>query len=308
MINCKELEENLTLYQCDELPPDQRAALEAHVRECAPCRARLEDAQRVAEFLRERNAREPSPELLVRCRQALDEALDREELGWRGLVPRWVAGFDALPTSRVISTLTILVLGFGLGWTLRSRPSEFSTVPSSLAPASFVGDLDNIKDISRVAPDPRTGGVRITFDAERRVTLEGSLDDPRIQEVLVNAVKGYANPGIRRDMLDALQAGSNHPNLRQALLYAVGHDPNLGVRLRALHAVWELGWGLDARAVLLDVVEHDRNAGLRGAAIELLSSHPDEVVLSAFERLATTDASRYVRLRCANTVREVEAR
>ena len=36
------------------------------------------------------------------------------------------------------------------------------------------------------------------MDAERRMTLEGSLDNPQIQRVLVYAVKSYDNPGIRR--------------------------------------------------------------------------------------------------------------
>ena len=127
----------------------------------------------------------------------------------------------------------------GLAWAGDCVPTPGSP-PAAISQVSNAGvassDLENmrISGISGVAPDPQTGGVKITMDAERRVTLEGSLDDPKIQQVLVYAVKSYDNPGIRRDTLDALRSHADNPNIRQALIYAMQHDPNAGVRLEAL--------------------------------------------------------------------------
>ena len=170
-------------------------------------------------------------------------------------------------------------------------------------------DLENmrISGISGVAPDPQTGGVKITMDAERRVTLEGSLDDPKIQQVLVYAVKSYDNPGIRRDTLDALRSHADNPNIRQALIYAMQHDPNAGVRLEALGAVCSMKSSDDVHTALLEALEHDTNPGVRVAAVDALIDHTekegcDAPTAQALEHLATSDSNPYVRLKCANAM------
>src|ERR1035437_1472040 len=131
------------------------------------------------------------------------------------------------PASGFALGLTLMICGFGLGWGLRPHAARLTDAPLDANFAAATSpDPENmrINGISRVAPDPKTGGVRITLDAERRVSMEGSLENPQIQQVLVYAMKSYDNPGIRRDTLDALRAHINNPNIRQALLYALRHD------------------------------------------------------------------------------------
>jgi hypothetical protein len=306
-MNCKDFNENLALYLYEELPSEQRAAYESHVNACGSCRAALDRARRLAYLLRQRPAAEPSPELLVQCRQALDEALEREELGWHGLIARWLGGVHPVPASRSIPALALLILGFGLGWTLRSRPVGVPLGPQGISSASSAGDLENvrIKDITRVAPDPETGDVHITFDAERRMTLEGSLDDPRIEQLLVNAVRNYRNPGIRRDTLDALRPHRDSPNIRQALLYAMRHDPNAGIRLEALKDVQAMEWSPEVRQAFLETLKRDTNPGVRVAAINALTQHADREALPVLQEVATTDANRYIRIKCATAVQEL---
>jgi len=307
-MNCREFEESLTLFLYEELPAERRTACEAHLAGCGACRSALEELRRLHDVLAQRPRREPSPELMVECRQALDEALNREQLGWRGLVREWLSPLRFHPMPRVAMALTLVVFGFGLGWTLGPRAGRVPSGTPAVTPSSLAGvDLENmrISGISRVAPDPRTGEVRITMDAERRVILEGSLDDPRIQQVLVYAVKSYDNPGIRRDTLDALRARSSNPKVRGAMLYAMRHDPNAGVRLEALDAVRGLEWDSDLRLAFLDALEHDANPGVRVAAVDVLATHADETVLPVLQRVAASDSNRYVRLKCASAVREL---
>jgi hypothetical protein len=189
-----------------------------------------------------------------------------------------------------------------------SQPGNVTT--SSLADTDF--ENMRINDISRVAPDPNTGGVRITMDAQRRFTLEGSLDDPRIQQLLVYAVKSYDNAGIRRDTLDALRARSKSPDVRAALLYTMEHDPNAGNRLAALDATRGMESGDDLQQSLLEVLQHDQNPGVRVESADLLVDQVekegrDEAILSALERLATNDPNRYVRLKCASALQKLES-
>jgi hypothetical protein len=268
-------------------------------------------------LLAQRPRIEPSPDLLVECRQALEEALDREQLGWHGLIRDWLAFLQLPPrraAPRIAFVLSLAVFSFGLGWTLRPRaarviPSETGGVASSsLAGADF--ENMRINDISRVAPDPKTGDVRITLDAQHRVTLEGSLDDPHIQQLLVYAVKSYDNPGIRRDTLDALRARTNSPNVRAALLYTMQHDSNVGNRLAALDAVRDMVGGDDLQESLIQVLEHDTNMGVRVESVDVLVDRVekqgrDEASLNALQRLAANDPNRYVRLKCASALRKL---
>jgi hypothetical protein len=312
-MNCKKFEESLALYVYGELPGEEQAAWDAHLVTCAPCRAGLEEARRLQRLLSQRPAAEPTPQLLAQCRQALGEALDREPspAGWTALLEEWLSFLPPSPAFRAAGALSVLVFGFGLGWMLRPRVAATRAVsPGNVSTATLAPDFDNnmrFGGISRVVPDPQTGDVHITLEASRHVTLEGSLDDPRIQQVLLYAVKSYDNPGIRRETLDALRPRGNNPNVRQALLYAMGHDPNLGVRLEALDAVRGLDWGADARQAFLEVLERDTNPGLRAAAVDELARHADADSLAVLASLAANDSNRYVRLKCASAVRELGA-
>ena len=303
-MNCNDFSENLALLMYDELQGAGRAACETHLAACSNCQSLLEESRRLQALLSERTPPEPTPEMLVRCRQALDEALDREQMGWRAALREWLPALGIVRPSGALAALTLVVLGFGLGWMLRPRTGGL--VPGAgkgVSPASTMdlGDA-RISDISQVAPDPKTGGVRITLNAERRMTLEGSLDDENVRKVLVYALKSYDNPGIRVDTLEALRASGNNPSVQPELLYTLRSDPNLGVRLEALKAVRRMNWSPAVRQALLDVVRQPRaNQGLRGAVVDELVKHAvkdkDEVALSALEQLAANDPNSYVRMK-----------
>jgi len=309
-MNCNTFEENLPLLLYGELSPLELAACEEHLAQCADCRQAREKLEELHALLAQRPPVEVSPSLLAEARMDLDEALENKQHGWRAL---WANGLPMLrfqPASGFALALTLILCGFGLGWGLRPHAAALTSGVSEVNSAGMAGqDLDNmrISGISRVDPDPQTGGVKITMDAERRVTLEGSLDDPKIQQVLVYAVKSYDNPGIRRDTLDALRNHADNPNIRQALIYAMQHDPNAGVRLEALGAVCNMKSNTDVHAALLNALEHDTNPGVRVAAVDALIDNTekegcDAPTAEALAHLASTDSNPYVRLKCANAM------
>ncbi len=309
-MNCKDFDEKLALYLYDELAAGERPAFETHLGSCAGCRARAEQARHLHQLLNERSRPEATPELLALCRQALDAAIDRElaSVTWRSLFRSWLSTLGGVSPQRLATALTLLVLGFSLGWAFRPRAAALLPGSTSAVPASLLGaDLGNmrINSISQVAPSPETGQVRITVDAERRMTLEGSLDDPHIRQVLVDAVKTYDNPGIRRDSLDALRGRSNDPLVRDALLYAIQNDSNAGMRLEALETVRGLDWSPQVRLALLNTLERDKNPGVRVAAIDALVQHADEAAQPALRRLADSDPNRYVRLKSLTALRKL---
>lgn len=312
-MKCKEIEPRLALYIYEELTAEERAACEAHLAACDACRKQLDELRRLHELLKACPSLEPAPDLLVECRQGLEEALEREQVGWRALLRGWLPGVTVAPATRAVAVLTLVLFGFGLGWTLRPRANGLERPVTTAAPTSFAGaDLSGLRinNIAQVTPDPATGAVRITLDAARRVTLEGSFDDPRIRQLLVYAMKSYDNPGIRRDTLDALRMTPNEPAVREALMFALRHDPNPGVRLEALKTVAEMECLLDTHRSLLNVVQSDANVGVRAAAIDALIQHveeegTDDEVAAAFEQMAASERDPNVRAKCQYAVQRV---
>ena len=306
-MDCRSVEERLPLYLYEELAEAERAELDAHLAACTACARSLGELRRLHGALESRPKLEPSPDLLARCRLDFDEALDRETTGWRALIR---SGFGLWPigaTFRVSTALAVLLVGFSMGWAVRQQTAPQPSPRAANINPWMGADLSGLRisGISRVTPDPQTGMVHITMDAERRLTLEGSVDDPRIQQVLLYAVKNYENPGIRHDTLEALRGRSTDPAIREALLYALRHDPNDGVRLEALQSIRELAWSPEVRAAILEALQKDTNPGIRITAINVLLQHADEAVLPALREVARQDSNPYVRMKCANAVRDL---
>ncbi|HXJ94851.1 MAG TPA: HEAT repeat domain-containing protein [Terriglobia bacterium] len=317
-MNCQDFSENLALYDYAELRGDERAALEDHLAGCEQCRKVLEQSRRLADLLSQQDQAElvgSLPSLLVECRQHLEIALDREQTGWRALLRAWLPPVAAAHPARAMTALTLVALGFSLGWLLRPRTETNTLTPgpvTNTSPAQMaVGDLGNarINSISQVAPDPETGDVKITLNAERRVTMEGSLDNPNIRQVMLYALKSYDNPGIRLDTLNALRKGGVDPAVRDVLLYTLEHDPNAGVRLQALRNVTGASWDSDIAHGFLQAAEKDPNLGVREAAIDSLVSHVSsedgDDLIPALQHLASEDSDRYVRIKALAALREM---
>ncbi len=305
-MDCHKLEEKLALSLYGEISAEERAEVDAHLAACPACAQAHAELGRLRTLLEHRSLPEPTPDFIVRCRLDLEEALDREAQGWRAVIRSGFGLWPAGSALRVTAALAVLLAGFSLGWAVHRQTAAPAEVASGGTPPWIGSDLTGarISGITRVTPIAQTGQVRITLDAERRFTLEGSLDDPDIQNVLLYAAKSYDNPGIRHDTVEVLRARAGNPVVRDALVYAARHDPNDGVRLEAVQALQELPWGPEVREAVLYVLEHDSNPGVRVAAINILAEHAGEDDLPTLEHLATTDRNPYVRYKCANAVRD----
>jgi len=306
-MNCEQVREQIPLYLYDELTADTRTALDDHVRTCSACAAELAAHQRLHERLNERPLRLPSPELVVECRSLLEERLAEEAMGWRALLRAWLAGTPVPAASRALAVLGILILGFGAGWTMRPQVEAVPAATVSGPVTAGMTDLSNLRiaGIRQVAAEPQTGTVRLTVDAEQRLDLRGTVDDPGIQRLLIYAVKNYENPGIRRESLELLDRRTNDPEVRDVLIYALLNDRNDGVRRAALSALSELQWDEPIRQTLIQVLTQDANPGMRVASVNLLAEHADDSVVPVFRQLSEKDKNPYVRLKCASTLRAV---
>jgi HEAT repeats len=312
-MTCEQIDQSLALYSYDELSAAEREAAEEHAASCQRCRQAMADLRGLQGLLAGHRPPEPPPDLLVLSRQRLEEALDREQMSWGAMVRSWFGAATAHP-ARAMSALTLVALGFSLGWLVRPRVSAVvpaqpatNSANASMAEGSLGGA--RISSISQVSPDPETGQLHITLNAEKQMTLEGSLDDPQVRQVLVYTLKSYDNPGIRLDTLTAIGSGGNDPAVRDAMLYELSHDSNAGVRLQALHTAAKANWAPELAQAFAEAAEKDSNPGVRGAAIDALLQHVsadrDQALVPTLQRLAEEDSDRYVRLKSETALRQL---
>lgn len=197
------------------------------------------------------------------------------------------------------------------------------------------------------SPTSGSQNVRVQLSAEQPVELSGSLDDSDVRSVLTYVVKNGErfDSGVRLDCLDALKARSADLQVRAALSAAARKDQNPAVRLKALEALRDSASDRDVRETLLDALRHDSNPGVRveavnllvrsldSPAVEVLTPVPEPApqmvtaghsapvapgqysvddsftnVIRALKDLQSSDPSRYVRLRSAAALREINAR
>ncbi len=305
-MNCQDCEDKLTLYLYGELTPAEGQAVESHTATCAECGKVLAQLRELHNALGRRVISDVSPELLVRSRLKLEDAIDSEHLGWRRLVADWIPMLPGVRASGVAATAVFLMAGFTVGWLARPHagkapPTQVTPSISARAGSLVSPDIGRISSISQILPDPGTNQVQITLNAEHHVTLQGSLDDPRIRQILVDAVKSYDNAGIRLDTLSALRQTASDPSVQDALLYALRRDPNAGVRLQALRCVRGINWSSKVQAALIESARQDKNPGVRVAAVDALVAHAlsaQEVsLIPVLQSFAKNDPNNYVRIK-----------
>ena len=149
--------------------------------------------------------------------------------------------------------------------------------------------------------------VHIAVDEVRRRMVTGSLQDPRIQELLLTAVREDSNPGIRVESIGMLKNSTDSEEVRSALLDALTHDPNAVVRLKAIEGLKSYAGNSAVRRTLANVLLKDDNPGVRVQAIDLLTTHHDDSIVGVLQDVVQKEDNNYVRTRCRRLLEEMKA-
>jgi hypothetical protein len=190
----------------------------------------------------------------------------------------------------------ILILGFagGVGTSYRvfvHPPSGSATTP---APASTEASITGIRSITQ---EPGTNKIDIKYDTVSTLETQGSMNDQRIQQLLLFAAQNNYNSGVRMDSVDLLTREPNVSQVREALVYALRYDTNPGVRLKALDGLG--GFVKDdvrVRDVVLEALVNDSNPGVRTEALRLIEPvKADGSVRGVLMTLAAKDQSQYIK-------------
>jgi len=297
-MKCEWVRENLTLHVYGELADDARHELEQHLARCADCAAELKAEQEFHALLSQETAAEPTPNLLTASRMRLQEALETAEQGrfWHRLAFDPAIWLRQVQFSPALASV-ILILGFagGVGTAYRvfaHPPQGVVTNNASGTPAEA-----SITGIRSITQDPGTSQINIKYDTVSTLETQGSMNDQRIQQLLLFAARNNYNSGVRMDSVDLLTKKPDVSAVREALVYALRYDTNPGVRLKALDGLGSfVRDDVRVRDVVLEALVSDSNQGVRTEALRLIEpAKADGSVRGVLMTLAARDQSQYIK-------------
>ena len=288
-VRCADVAPLLVFYACDEVSPEERKQIEAHLGMCSACATQLDEEQEMqAAFGNAAQAADeldPTGSLLAQCRSEFAEKLDdlaappiRGHWLPFGTFRRWMTLHPAW------SAAVLVAMGIAAGvpaarWISPVNGAEAGGAQTvNVRPVSRLTDEDLAKmAVAGVTFTPAgassgSGNLQLQVRTEQPLVLNGNLDDADVRRVLTYVVANGErfDPGVRLDCLDALKARTGDAEVRNALLTAARRDQNAAVRMKALEALRNSGDDVGVRDTLLEALQHDANPGVRVEAVNLL--------------------------------------
>ena len=298
-MKCEWVQQNILLYLYSELADDARYELEQHVTRCADCSAELASARQFRATLSALPVQDPSPNLLTASRMRLQESLETTDQGgfWRRVVFDPTAWLRQIRFSPALAA-AIFIMGFagGIGTAYKAVAGAGTHAPDASV-SSGEPIESSISGIRSVFQEPGSNQVNIKYDMVSTQEVQGSLNDQRIQQLLLFAARNNYNSGVRMDSVDLLTQSPSDAQVREALIYALRYDSNPGVRLKAVEAVGPYVKGdVRVRDAVLEALLNDSNPGVRTEALHSLQPvRADSSVREVLQRLSGSDPNHYIR-------------
>lgn len=312
-MTCERVQQNIILAQYGELPDHDSFPLEQHLAECEDCRREWTALLLLHEELALSPVAEPSPNLLAASRMRLDEALDA--MPARSMVQRFLGhSFRWLGFLQGAPALATLLLGAGfLGGTALTR-YQAAHQPQLPRPVILSGGQGPIASVSGIVQTPSPEIVQVKYNRLVPETVQGSLDDPQIRQLLMLGTQLASDNQVHAQSVALLSSeclaghacngagdkdagGAGSTDIRGALLTSLHYDRNPQVRLKALEGLQPyVAEDEHVRDAVLESLMHDTSADVRTAAISLLSPvGADSSVREALRTVSSQDANPAIR-------------
>jgi HEAT repeat protein/putative zinc finger protein len=299
-MKCEWVQENILLHIYNELADDARYELEQHLGRCPECAAELKSARAFHATLSKLPVQELSPNLLASARMRLQEKLETAPQGgwWQRLTfdpANWLRQMRFSPA--LAAAIFIIGFGGGIGAMYKLKPSPTDLGSIQNIQSAQVPQEASITGIRSVVQEPGSNQVTIKFDTVHTEEAQGSLNDQRIQQLLLFAARNNYSSGVRMDSVDLLTQKPDDTRVREALIYSLRYDTNPGVRLKAIEGLGSyVKDDTRVRDAVLNALMTDNNPGVRTQALLLLQPvKADGSVRAALQHLAETDQNQYIR-------------
>ncbi len=309
-MKCEWVKENILLHVYGELADDARFELEQHLARCADCAAELKATRKFHAVVSELPVEEPSPNLIAASRMRLQEALETTEQGgfWQRLTfdpAAWLREIRFAPALAAAIFIVGFAGGIGVTYKFIDNGAGSGTIASLTSGQAAVES--SITGISSIAQDPGSNQVTIKYNTTSTQQAQGSLNDQKIQQLLLFAARNNYNSGVRMDSVDLLTQKPNDTHVREALIYSLRYDSNPGVRLKALDALGPyVKDDTQVRNSVLEALVNDANPGVRTTALHLIEPvRADGSVRGVLQKLASSDQNQYIRSQAQNMLSEL---
>jgi hypothetical protein len=297
-VKCEWVKDNILLYVYNELADDARYELEQHLARCPNCAAELKGARSFHSTLSQFAVEEPSPNFLASSRMRLQEALETTEQGgfWQRLIfdpAAWLRQISMSPALAAAIFIVGFAVGIGATYKYVSGNDHLARgIESAGQPAQA-----SVSGIRSISQDPGSNTVNIKYDTVSTQEAQGSLNDQKIQQLLLFAARNNYNSGVRMDSVDLLTQTPNDTHVREALIYSLRYDSNPGVRIKALEALSPyVKDDVRVRDAMLEALVNDSNPGVRTQSMHSLEPvRADSSVRAVFQKLADGDQNQYIR-------------
>jgi hypothetical protein len=312
-----------------ELAGEQMRELERHMGGCAECHKEWEQLQALKLLVDANPVLEPEANLVARSRLRLDEALDAlppwrwyERLG-RQLMNSF-ANLQAAPVAAcllvAVGASAGLLGGYQVAQKRAARTAAIQTMqaaqgqikPASAASMAVPAGIASIASsslssasISSIIRQPGSQMVEVRYNQVVPQRIEGSLDDPAIRQLLMQASQNSASAKVRNDSVELLAAAcrAGHgcqaagTGIRHALLAALRNDVSARVREKALKGLEPyVAEDVRVRDAVLEALMNDGNPRIRTRAINLLGPvEADSSVRQVLHSVADSDQNPYIR-------------
>ena len=309
-MRCEDAQQNIVLAQYGELPDELHLGLEQHLNHCGDCRREWNAYLALNEQLALDPVAEPSPNLLAASRMRLDEALDAmpprsfSQRFW-GNTFRWMGFVKSAPA------LTTLLVGVGfLGGNALTR---YQVAHTPQLPNRVILSHPNqgpIASVSGIVQTPNSDLVQVNYNRLVPETVQGSLDDPEIRNLLLMGTKLAANAQAHASAVAVLanecrighacdenDSGDPSNSARSALLTSLRYDRSPAVRLKALDGLQPyIADDERVRNAVIAALMTDRSPDVRTEAISMLSPvGADSTVRQALRAVSADDVNPAIR-------------
>jgi hypothetical protein len=307
-MNCENAQQNIVLAQYGELPDELQLSLEQHLSGCEDCRREWNAMLALGEELALHPVVEPSPNLLAASRMRLDEALDA--MPARSMTQHlWGNAFRWLGYVQGAPALTVLLIGIGfLGGDIiaRYQAAHAPQLPRPVIVSS--GTQGAIASVSGIEQTPNSALVKVKYNRLVPETVQGSLDDPQIRQLLMLGTKLATSKDVHADSVALLASeclaghgcngdDSTADNIRGTLMASLHYDKSPDVRLKALQGLQPyVAQDENVRNAVLDALMNDQSADVRSEAVSLLEPvQADSSVRQVLRSVSSQDSDAAIR-------------
>jgi hypothetical protein len=303
-----------------ELADDAAHELDRHLATCPGCAQEKEQLLALKLLAEAYPVCDPDPNLMARSRMRLEEALDAipprrwfERLFQR--LRNNAASLQAAP----IAACLLLIIGGGAGSLagyhiaqvravkLADNPTPPPLAPEGQPAPSLVSEDGATAQtappqVASIIREPNSEFVEVHYNQLVPQKMRGSLDDPRIRQLLMLASANALNPGVRDASVALLaaecRAGHQCTAIRDALLVSLRYDRSATVRQTALEGLQPyVSQDSGVRDAVLEALLNDPEPQIRTAAINMLQPvDADTSVRQVLRSVANTDRNPHIRL------------